>query len=407
MGVGYRRRSGNKFFYRKMLLLFILFLLFLFSLYLYETVPGLRLIVSLYLVFESRVISIMTILTRLVGQLVAFILEKIKLILYFFLRKIFSYFYDVGLFEKIRIIFRIVWVLSWPFIWRTPLTLLFLHAALLYIGLIVSILCLGLFLLPWEKIGYYMIDHPAVSLGRLKEIGIISEKKIAAPFNAPLDSWTFPGIEIWQEHAVLCFIGYSLSILVVFAFLVSWGVTSQSTMQRVADFLNHDVHPEYMSFVHANYIGRYMHFVHDYFFILIDPKFVIPTNRADLEIYYRGDFIYYFLVNLEDPYVQQFIPLFCFWIFCVSILLSLPYNLGFFGYFLFLRILHVLVFSLLKQFLLPAFSMRAIRKDFREINIELATLGKEWKTYPPFFGEGYVFITVTCFFSIVFAVIFL
>lgn len=379
------------------------FLAFLFQ----QIGHGFRIIFRIYFLVEGWIGTVVVAFVQLTSQMILFSLKKVRVVFSFILKKIFLYLYNTELFEKLRILFQIVFVVARPFIWRILLIYLSFNLFIFYILLLLFLLCFILFLLPWEKIGHYMIHHPAVSLGRLKELGLIAKAKIAAFFNLPPDIMTSPGIDMWEEHSVLCFMSYSLSILTILAFLVSWGIISQSKMQLVATFLYQEVYPKYIDFVHSNYIGRYMHFVHDYFFIFIDRGFLIPSYRPDLDIYYRGDFIYYFLINLEDPYVMQFIPAFCLWIFVVSILLCLPYETGFFIYFLLLRIVHVSMCYYLRQIFLPAFSMQVIKKDFREMKIKLSLLVREWNTYPSFVGELYVLTSMTSFFLIVLAILFL
>jgi hypothetical protein len=386
---------------------FLKFLSFFLTFILKKTGDGLRVVFRIYFLVEGWIGILLVVLFQLLGQIIFFLLKKVTVGLSFIFRKIFLYFYNTELFEKLRILLQIIFAVIGPFVRRIVLAYLFFNICIFYMLVLLFLLCLMFFSLPWEKIGHYMIHHPAVSLGRLKELGVVAKAKIAAFFNMPPDIMTLPGIDIWKEHSVLCFMSYSLYILTVLAFFVSWGVISQSKMQLVANFLYQEVYPKYMDFVHSNYIGRYMHFVHDYFFIFIDSRFLIPRYRPDLDIYYRGDFIYYFLINLEDPYVMQFIPAFCLWIFVVSIVLCLPYETGFFIYFLLLRVVHVSMFYYLRHIFLPMFSMSAIRKDFRKVKIELSILVKEWNTYPPFFGELYVLTSMAFFFFIGLAVLFL
>lgn len=361
-------------------------------------------LLKIYSFAESVIGVLAKVLFQLAGQIISFIWGKIKAGLSFIFRKIFSYFYNIELFEKLRVLFQTVFRIIWPFVKRIIHIYVWVNLILFNILFLLFLPCLILFLLPWEKIGNNMVHHEVISLGRLKELGLVAKAKIAAFFNSPPDLVTQPGLDEWKEHSVLCFMSYSLSILAFLAFFVSWGVLAQPTMQRVADFLYKKVYPEYADFVHSNYIGRYLHFVHDSFFIFIDRTFLIPSCRPDLEIYYRGDFIYYFLINLEDPYVTQFIPAFCFWIFVVSIVLCLPYETGFLIYFLLFRIVYVSMLYYLRQILLPTLSMRAIKKDFRDAKTALLILVKE---YPSFVGELYVLISMTCFFSIGLAVFFL
>jgi hypothetical protein len=134
---------------------------------------------------------------------------------------------------------------------------------------------------------------------------------------------------------------------------------------------------------------------------------LIPHHRPDLDIHFKGDLIYYYVLNLENHYVTQFIAPYCLWIFLSAIILSLPYFTGFILYFFLVRIAHKSISYFFRQVFLPAFSIAGIKKDLYEMRVELVPLLEKWKTYPPFFGEFYVLAVVSCYFSIVFAVLFL
>lgn len=392
-----------------MTVMHILQTIFYFASFLFKQIGiGIVAIFRVYRLFEGYIVSFIVRASSLFKPVAIYMLQNIKIALLSLFKKVFLCIYNNPEFlGKLVTLFRMVWVCVRPFSWFILILLSTLWILRAYVLVVLFFPCLIFFSLGWEKIGQYMINHPAVSLGRLKELGLVTPTKAAAFFNTPADMMTEPGISIWREHAILCFTGNLLRILLICARLVSFGVIDQSTMQSVVDFFNQKVFPNYMDYVHANYIGRYLHFVHEPYFIFTDPTFLIPRYREDLDLYFKGDFIYFFLVNLEDEFVQQFISPFCEWIFWVSVIFSLPYGTGFLIYFLLLRIVHLCTSFFLRKFFLPAFSLSNLRKERQEIKVELETLVQEWKSAPSFFGEFYVFISMTCFFLIGFAVLFL
>jgi hypothetical protein len=359
------------------------------------------LLVNIYLAGERAIGTIFLFLNerilckawRFFKKVFFFLLESLWCVL----KTLFSYVYDVALFHKLTALFMVVAEIFFFFFFRILVVLVILVSALLLCLWILLLPLFLLFFIPSEKIGTFMIENPVFSLGHLKELGLVSETKQAAFFYVPSDSMTGDGIPLWREHAVLCFMGCALYVFGVFAFLVSYRIITKDSMQEAVTFFYQDVFPMYMDFIHTNYIGRYMHFIHNCLFIAIDRKFLIPSYRPDLGIYYKGDMVYYFVLNTDDPFVLQFVPIFCVWCFLVATIMSIPFGFGYVFYFLSLRFLYKLNILLVRHFFYPLFSIVAIKEDLGVMIQRLKGSVNYFNAFRSCFGELYVLTAIICY----------